>query len=76
MINDVTDKTKILQQNSLKRKNEEDKLNRERAEIESRKKEIIKLNQILDKKKMELREQESLTKRNRLFSSFLESVVD
>ena len=47
MINDVTKKTVILQQNSLKRKNEEEKLMKERNEISKRKREIEELEKIL-----------------------------
>jgi len=50
MISDVTDKTVILQQNSLKRKNEEEKLTKERAEIEKKKREIHDLEKVLHQK--------------------------
>ena len=43
MINDVTEKTVILQQNSLKRKNEEEKLSKEKSEIDKKQKEIQEL---------------------------------
>ena len=76
MINDVTDKTRVLQQNSLKRQQEEDKLNRERAAIEARKLEIHKLNEVLAKKKEELKLKESDVKRHRIFSAFLETVIE
>ena len=36
MINEVTDKTFVLQKNSLKQKNEEEKLAKEKAEIEKK----------------------------------------
>jgi len=41
MINDVTEKTQILSKNSQKRKTEEEKLAKEKAEIE-RKQNLIK----------------------------------
>lgn len=47
MINDVTEKTVILQQNSLKRKNEEEKLSKEKSEIDKKQKEIQELQNIL-----------------------------
>ena len=47
MINDVTEKTVILQQNSLKRKNEEEKLAKEKSEIDKKQKEIGELQNIL-----------------------------
>ena len=75
MISDVTEKTVILQQNSLKRKNEEEKLTKERAEIEKKKREIHDLEKVLHQKQLQLQEKESDLKRHRIFSTFLESVV-
>ena len=43
MIEEVTKKTEQLQQNSLKRKNEEEKLQIEKREIERKQKEIGEL---------------------------------
>ena len=47
MIEEVTKKTEVLQQNSLKRKSEEEKLARERTEILKKKKEIEELEVLL-----------------------------
>ena len=76
MIQEVSEKTKVLQQTSLKRKNEEEKLNKERAAIESRKKEIEQLNKILEQKRTRLRETELDVKRHKIFETFLQSVVE
>jgi len=43
MIEDVSKKTEVLQMNSLKRKNEEEKLAKERAEIKRKNKELEEL---------------------------------
>lgn len=75
MINDVTEKTVILQQNSLKRKNEEEKLAKEKSEIDKKQKEIQELQNILQEKERLLDEKERDLQRHRIFSTFLESVV-
>jgi len=58
MINDVTEKTFILQQNSLKRKNEEEKLAKEKAEIEKKKRDIEELQRRLHEKERLLQDKE------------------
>lgn len=75
MINDVTEKTVILQQNSLKRKNEEEKLAKEKAEIAKKHKEIEELRAVLTEKEQYLEEKNRDLQRHRIFSTFLESVV-
>ena len=47
MIQEVTSKTLILQQHSLKRKTEEERLNKEKQQIELKKKEIEDLKRTL-----------------------------
>ena len=51
MIEEVTNKTATLQKNSLQRKNEEEKLMKERNEIEKKQREIAHLQKILEQKK-------------------------
>lgn len=75
MINDVTEKTVILQQNSLKRQNEQEKLAKEKAEIAKKRKEIEELKAVLAAKQQNLEEKDRDLQRHRIFSTFLESVV-
>ena len=59
MIEEVTKKTEVLQANSLKRKSEEEKLARERSEIQKKKKEIEELEILLREKDKILAEEEA-----------------
>ena len=76
MINDVTEKTAILSQNTVKRKNEEEKVNYEKAQIEKKEREIKELQATLQEKERILKEKQEDLDRHKKFSEFLESVVN
>jgi len=59
----------------MKRKNEEEKLAKEKAEIEKKKREIEELQKKLQEKENMLQEKEEDLQRHKIFSTFLESVV-
>lgn len=75
MINDVTEKTQILSKNSQKRKTEEEKLAKEKAEIERKQNLIKQLKEKLAQKDVQLREKEKDLERHKIFSNFLDQVV-
>lgn len=75
MIDEVTTKTLSLKQNSLKRKLEEEKLAKEKQEIEKKKREIEELKTVLRNREETLAEKEQDLARHKIFSTFLESVV-
>lgn len=75
MIDEVTTKTLSLKQNSLKRKLEEEKLAKEKQEIEKKKREIEELKSVLRNREETLAEKEQDLARHKIFSTFLESVV-
>lgn len=75
MILDVTAKTAILQHNSLKRKNEEEKLTKEKLAILRKQKEIESLEIKFAEKKARLAQEEDDLKRHKIFTSFLQAVI-
>lgn len=76
MILDVTAKTAILQQNSIKRKNEEEKLTKEKLAILRKQKEIEVLEQKLAERQQRLANEEEDLKRHKIFTGFLQAVID
>ena len=76
MILDVTAKTSILQQNSLKRKNEEERLTKEKLAILRKQREIEALEQKLAERQARLSSEEDDLKRHKLFTNFLQAVTN
>lgn len=75
MIEDVERKTIELQQTTLKRKVEEEKLAKESAAIASKEREIQNRQAILRQKQEQLEQKEAELESHRIFSQFLEAVV-
>lgn len=75
MILDVTAKTAILQQNSMKRKNEEEKLTKEKLAILRKQKEIEGLEHKLAERQASLSSEEEDLKRHKIFTNFLQAVI-
>ena len=76
MIDEVSEQTSQLQLYSLKRKMEEEKLQKEKKEIGNKRDDIDKLQLQLQSTEVELKDKEDDLKRHEIFSSFLQSVVN
>ena len=76
MIDEVSEQTSQLQLYSLKRKMEEEKLQKEKKEIGNKRDDIDKLQQTLQRTEVELKDKEEDLKRHEIFSTFLQSVVN
>lgn len=75
MIREVSLKTAELQQNSLKRMAEEDKLRKEQDAIEDKQRKLEEQKAILRQKKAQLHVKQMDLERHKKFSEFLERVV-
>ena len=76
MIDEVSEQTSQLQLYSLKRKMEEEKLQKEQKEIAQKRDEIDRLQTNLHKTEQELKDKQEDLDRHKIFSTFLQSVVN
>ena len=76
MIDEVSEQTSQLQLYSLKRKMEEEKLQKEQKEIGQKRDEIDRLQTNLQKTEQELKDKQEDLDRHKIFSTFLQSVVN
>lgn len=76
MIDDVSVQTQQLQLYSLKRKQEEEKLNAEKKSIQQKKDQIEELQKTLAATEVQLKEKQEDLDRHKIFSTFLQSVVN
>ena len=76
MLTDVSVKTIELKQNTVKRRAEEERLLVEQRTIDSKEIEILKRAKVLDEKQLALRQKEIELEQHRIFSQFLDQVVE
>jgi len=71
MIDEVSDQTTQLQLYSLKRKTEEEKLAKEKKEIQAKREAIDDLQKTLQSTEVQLKDKEEDLKQHKIFSTFL-----
>lgn len=76
MINYVREQISVITQNANKRKNEEQKLEDEKRNIQIKKDKIEELEGFLEKKKQLLHERRQELEKHKKFNKFLEDVVN